>query len=560
MKKVSTQILKKRLRQTTWLPIAIVVALLMGTVAFLLKQQFDEKLSNTAMALSEVMKSQQTFFSEDVFLNSDQGIRLRVSDLLEKWKEKYPSVQACIRIEYGSPQKDVNKVKNCSLGSVDADTIFTQHPFERTYVKVGDQTLASIDQAVIRPTTINDLFPPVLWLTMIIAVLGATFAHRILVDRVESRILNPLLEKITEDERNAAIAETTRMVAHDIRKPFQVLRLALNSLLESKNAFVRQAGRQIGSDIEGSVRKVNAMLQDILDISQDVKAVPKKASAAELIRSCLNDVIKFYPEVRVDIKLDLNHRQVLLVDPEKIARVFTNLFENAIQAIGRKSEPAGTLWITSEDAESGQIRFRIANDGPRIDEKDVNLLFSPFFTRRKGGTGLGLSISEKIVNSHGGDIRCSHSTSEQTSFSFTLPGSEVLDLLVEEGGENLNALDQLKDRVVLIFDDERSVHSSWQRYADNHPYITLCHFHRWEDFVQQNAFSLAQNAVAFVDIHYTNSRYDGIDIAKALKKLGVNSIYAITNDGETATQSGVFDRVFGKEVPLKTMILTSQQG
>ncbi len=551
MSPVSTSLLKKKLRQTTWLPIGIVVALLMLAVAFLLKQQFDEKLKNTASALSDVMKSQQSFFSEDIFLNSDQGIRLRVDSLLSDWKEKYPSVQACIRIEYAIPGQESKKIKGCSLESADADVIFKSHSFTSTPITIGEKEIAHIDQATIRPTTLTDLFPPILWLTIVLAVVGATFAHRVLVNRVETQILNPLLEKIIEDGRNAAIAETTRMVAHDIRKPFQVMKLALNTLLESKNELVRRVGVQICTDIEGSVRKVNAMLQDILDISRDMTPVMEKVSATPLIRSSVNDVLRFYPDITVDVQFSLNHHQMLMADSEKVSRVFTNLIENAVQAIGRNTIPSGVLRIISEDEPGkNQIRFHVCNDGPEISKEDAARLFNPFFTSRKDGTGLGLSISKKIVTSHGGEIGCTQAVPGETRFTFTLPCAAAPDLVVQDANRATGeSLEKLKDQIVLVFDDEKGVHSNWRRYADQYQFVTFCHFTRWEEFVQQNAFALAQGAIAFVDIHFLNSRHDGVDIAKSLRKLGIKRVYAITNDPESARESGLFDGIFGKSVP-----------
>lgn len=551
MSSVSTTLLKTRLRQTTWLPIGIVVALLVLTVAFLLKQQFDEKLKNTASALSDVMKSQQSFFSEDIFLNSDQGIRLRVDSLLSDWKEKYPSVQACIRIEYAIPGQGSKKIKGCSLNSADADAIFESHSFTSTPITIGEKQIAHIDQAAIRPTTLADLFPPILWLTIVLAVLGATFAHRVLVNRVETEILNPLLEKITEDGRNAAIAETTRMVAHDIRKPFHVMKLALNTLLESKNELVRRVGVQICTDIEGSVRKVNAMLQDILDISREMTPHLEKVSATQLWRSSARETLRFYPDVKVDVQFHLHHKQMLMADPEKVSRVFTNLFENAVQAIGRGKIPSGIIKISSEDVPGKkQIQFNISNTGPGISKEDAALLFSPFFTRRKNGTGLGLSISKKIVNSHGGEIAYSYAGSEQTRFSFTFPCADAPDFTLKTNDtENGASLEKFIPQTILIFDDEKFVHSAWRKYAEDHQFVTLCHFARWEEFVEQNAMELAQGAVAFVDIHFLNSHHDGIDIARSLRKLGVKRLYAITGDPDTARESKLFDGVFGKEVP-----------
>lgn len=71
----------------------------------------------------------------------------------------------------------------------------------------------------------------------------------------------------------------------------------------------------------------------------------------------------------------------------------------------------------------------------------------------------------------------------------------------------------------------------------------------------QDAFALAHNAVAFVDINYGNSKFDGLDIARSLRKLGIRRLYAITSATEVAMDSGLFDQVFGKSVPSDFAVL-----
>ena len=110
-------------------------------------------------------------------------------------------------------------------------------------------------------------------------------------------------------------------------------------------------------------------------------------------------------------------------------------------------------------------------------------------------------------------------------------------------------LEALKDQTILIFEDMHFIRGHWVQYAKDHDYQTVYAFSSWEEFVAQNAFSLAENAVAFVDIRYHGSRYNGVDIAGRLRELGIRKMYAITADPEFARASGLFDDVFGKEVP-----------
>lgn len=112
-----------------------------------------------------------------------------------------------------------------------------------------------------------------------------------------------------------------------------------------------------------------------------------------------------------------------------------------------------------------------------------------------------------------------------------------------------SGLKSFQEQTILVFDDERSVHSAWKEYAEKTRYRTMCHFNSWEDFVAQDGFGLVKDSVAFVDIHYKGSKSDGFDIARALRKLGVRRVYAITTATEAARESGLFDEIFGKDVP-----------
>jgi len=106
------------------------------------------------------------------------------------------------------------------------------------------------------------------------------------------------------------------------------------------------------------------------------------------------------------------------VYPGELNQVWTNLIDNAVDAMGGK----GRLRIrTSREGADAQVE--LTDDGPGIPDEIQARIWEPFFTT-KGvgeGSGLGLDIVRRIVQRrHGGSIRVDSRPGE-TRFRISLP-------------------------------------------------------------------------------------------------------------------------------------------
>ena len=106
---------------------------------------------------------------------------------------------------------------------------------------------------------------------------------------------------------------------------------------------------------------------------------------------------------------------------------------------------------------------------------------------------------------------------------------------------------------ILVFEDDSLMHQCWDMCAvDSQKIDTLHKFYSWEEFEKQGNANLAKDAVAFVDFDFNKvkSSFNGVDIAKRLKGLGVKKLYSITgNPNYLAGNSHLFDDILGKEIP-----------
>lgn len=228
-----------------------------------------------------------------------------------------------------------------------------------------------------------------------------------------------------------AIAKTTRMLAHDVRRPFSTLQIVLNMIERSDNLEdLKSIAARAVPEIRSAMTSVSGMLDDVMQIGSEGRAQTAEVQLAEQLEQDLEECFRIHRRAAVSIAYDLAHTTSVKIDRLKISRVVSNIVSNAIQAMRGR----GKLWIHSRDVEGeGGRRFVevcIGNDQSFIEPEDLPHLFDVFFTKGKAnGTGLGLAIAHQFVAAHGGHIWCQSSRVEgevgHVEFFFTLPSGEL---------------------------------------------------------------------------------------------------------------------------------------
>ena len=111
-------------------------------------------------------------------------------------------------------------------------------------------------------------------------------------------------------------------------------------------------------------------------------------------------------------------------DPELLRNAFENVIRNAV----RYGPSGSAVVVTAERRDWIQVTVR--DHGPGVPEKDLKLIFEPFYRvdaardRAGGGEGLGLAIAARAIVVHGGSIEAHNVPDGGLEVSMRLPALE----------------------------------------------------------------------------------------------------------------------------------------
>ncbi|UCD12015.1 MAG: HAMP domain-containing protein [Nitrospinaceae bacterium] len=229
------------------------------------------------------------------------------------------------------------------------------------------------------------------------------------------------LTQMIKTQKVAAWREVAQGIAHEIKNPLTPIQLNTQRLrkkfYEDKDDFGRVFEESIDI-ISQEVEGMKELLSEFQRFSRMPAPNPKPASLHKII----DDVAILYTDLdRGDITIEKNYDAritQLNLDTEQIRRVFINLFENAVDAVGESGRIAITTRLHPEK-HLAEIEF--SDNGSGVSAADMNKLFLPHFTTKKRGTGLGLAIVNRIIVDHEGSIQVRGNQPRGTVFTLTLP-------------------------------------------------------------------------------------------------------------------------------------------
>ncbi len=225
-----------------------------------------------------------------------------------------------------------------------------------------------------------------------------------------------LQEKLIKSERLAALGQSVAEITHEIKNPLMLIGGFTRQL---ENTITDEKGLQKIGIITHEIDRLERLLAELRDFYLPSPIASEKVDIKEIQEETLSLIKKECNEKSVKVRFDIEKgTRFVLGDANKLKQVLLNLYKNAIEAM----EHGGTLTISAEPEADGNARITVSDDGCGIPQSEMDSIFSPFYTTKKGGTGLGLAVSRRIIDQHeGGSMQVKSEEGKGTTFTIILP-------------------------------------------------------------------------------------------------------------------------------------------
>jgi len=221
-------------------------------------------------------------------------------------------------------------------------------------------------------------------------------------------------------ESNQQLQHFAYIASHDLQEPLRTITSFIQLLARRYQGKLDKDADEFIAFITEGAKRMQSLINDLLDYSRvESQGRPFVAFAAEgALRAALMNLKKRIGESGAEITHD--PLPTITGDEIQIARVFQNLFSNAIKF---RSDERPRIHVACQQT-PGEWQFRITDNGIGIDERYFERIFE-IFQRLHGrdaypGTGIGLAVCKKIVERHGGCIGVASEPGKGSCFTFSV--------------------------------------------------------------------------------------------------------------------------------------------
>lgn len=224
--------------------------------------------------------------------------------------------------------------------------------------------------------------------------------------------------------KNLEMEQFIYTVSHDLRSPLITISGFTKKLYSQLQAHLSEKQSYHFTRIIDSVKNMESLLSDLLDLSKLVQQDIVKTSVDTervVTQQCLD-----LEKTLLEQKVSLDIRPPLLVihaNERLLTEAVLNLLTNAI----KYKDPTRALVITIFTSESDSAtHLHVQDNGSGIDPKYHQLVFKIFERLSESkGTGVGLTIVKTVMDKHDGTVSLVSEVGKGSEFTLSFPKPSI---------------------------------------------------------------------------------------------------------------------------------------
>lgn len=305
--------------------------------------------------------------------------------------------------------------------------------------------------------------------------------------------------------------------SHDLRAPLASIHAGLELLSATSLDVTQRAHLRL---LQTSEQLLAQTMDELLSFAQLQLSRPEVSVSCFHLADLLDEVIAMYSAaaeqraLSISVDLDAALPEQVVMDREKLARIFQNLLSNAIKfsehgsvAIHAQADP-----VASPDAP--RLLLHVVDHGVGIASNELKTLFQPFVQGQAGkatrqGTGLGLAICQHLTELLGGSLEIDSQANQGTHICVHLPYRQAAPQPILHDAAPVPAL----SLQILVVEDDPSLQLVATRYLHN-----LGHQSLSAQRVAQAAALIAEHPIDAVLLDVQLGEEDGVELAHWLRQ------------------------------------------
>lgn len=217
---------------------------------------------------------------------------------------------------------------------------------------------------------------------------------------------------------------TISAISHEIRNPLTLIYSTLQLIIsQHPETSTFKYWHQLMKDVEYT----NLLLEELSAYNNSDRLNLTTTDTASFFRTASLSFAASIADTDIDFSSRIPDKlSDIKCDTIKLRQVLFNLLHNAQDGVLSCENTVRKIYLEvyelpNDNRKKSFVCVKISDNGCGIPAEQLEHIFEPFTTYKKGGTGLGLAIASRIAKAHKGSLTVTSVPNRLTTFTLTLP-------------------------------------------------------------------------------------------------------------------------------------------